>query len=485
MRLWESVVLATLVFALGAVSWKVPMSWVVVSVALVAAMVQASLEGVRWQCVPALVVLGGAVLAVVLGVMGISVPGWLRGAGVAFGVLGLMLTAVLALMFPMHFLPQPSGDEPIGTRATMVTDYARRESFTAEAGNARRLMLQVWYPADLAADGSMEPYLRDAGVFAAVSAMFGMPRFLMNYLTLARTHAYTDAEPAREGGPWPVVVFVSGNAGFRQSNTIMVEELVSHGYVVVGIDQPGTAGSVLFPDGRRVDYVTPEVARPLIDQSVEPRPEAPLLHGRAFPDGVIPFLSADVSFVLDELERWNAEGFLAGRLDLDRVGVMGVSLGGIVAADVCAAERRMVACLALDAPMTRRTLELGLDRPTMWLTRSPDDMAAEGWPPSVIERHATQRAAFASSRAEAWYAEVAGTFHMNFTDAPYGSPLFRWLGHDGPIGGDRAHLVVRGAALAFFRATLAASKESRRQGAAILDDPATANFPELRVERHG
>jgi hypothetical protein len=35
-------------------------------------------------------------------------------------------------------------------------------------------------------------------------------------------------------------------------NTFQVEELVSHGYIIVAIDQPYAAASVVFPDGRQV-----------------------------------------------------------------------------------------------------------------------------------------------------------------------------------------------------------------------------------------
>jgi alpha-beta hydrolase superfamily lysophospholipase len=48
-----------------------------------------------------------------------------------------------------------------------------------------------------------------------------------------------------------VLLFLEGATGFRQMNTFQVEELVSHGYVVAAIDQPGAAAAVVFPDGRQ------------------------------------------------------------------------------------------------------------------------------------------------------------------------------------------------------------------------------------------
>ena len=46
-----------------------------------------------------------------------------------------------------------------------------------------------------------------------------------------------DDEPS-----YPVLIFLEGLGAFRQMSTFQVEELVSHGYIVVAIDQPYTAG---------------------------------------------------------------------------------------------------------------------------------------------------------------------------------------------------------------------------------------------------
>jgi hypothetical protein len=47
-----------------------------------------------------------------------------------------------------------------------------------------------------------------------------------------------------------VLIFSHGRGGYRQHNTMQVEELVSHGYIVAAIDHPYAATGVVFPDGR-------------------------------------------------------------------------------------------------------------------------------------------------------------------------------------------------------------------------------------------
>src|SRR5215208_524785 len=141
----------------------------------------------------------------------------------------------------------------------------------------------------------------------------------------------------------------------RQMNTFLVEELVSHGYVVVAIDQPYTATDVVFPDGRQAEGLPFEQTKPLARQSFLPAERAPTLNGRTFQEGIVPYLAQDVSFALDRLAVLNQadpNGILSGRLDLQRAGIFGPSGGGLVGGEACRLEtRRLRACLFLDAPM--------------------------------------------------------------------------------------------------------------------------------------
>ncbi|WP_052462494.1 alpha/beta hydrolase [Nigerium massiliense] len=193
-------------------------------------------------------------------------------------VLLAMVVATLlagAVLVPRDFLPRPTGPYPIGTTVFTVSDAAREDIFAP--GRPRTLTVQAWYPAAPGSSGPVEPYLRDRDALAGLLDYAGAPRWLLWYLASSPTHALTDAPPAE--GRFPVVVVLTGNMGYRQSQTIQVEELVSRGFVVVGLDQPGTASSALLEDGRRIPYAGWTVAKPLIDQSIDPVSPAPTLRG--------------------------------------------------------------------------------------------------------------------------------------------------------------------------------------------------------------
>ena len=64
------------------------------------------------------------------------------------------------------------------------------------------------------------------------------------------THGAVGAPVDRDRGGRPVVLYSPGLGGTRDSGTVLVEELVSRGYIVATIDHTHDATAVEFPDGR-------------------------------------------------------------------------------------------------------------------------------------------------------------------------------------------------------------------------------------------
>ncbi|MGW7522663.1 alpha/beta hydrolase [Streptomyces sp. NPDC054783] len=159
-------------------------------------------------------------------------------------------------------------------------------------------MVGVWYPA------------RDVDRYPRAPWMQAAP---LQALLITAGH---EAAPVRRvGGRLPVVVFSHGAHDHRSDTTVVVQELASHGYVVITVDHTDDAFSE-FPDGR--------VVVPLRD----PR----------YALGPADF-ARDIRFVLDRVEDLgpgrnpDAEhrplpAGLCGALDLDRIGTFGWSKGG-------------------------------------------------------------------------------------------------------------------------------------------------------------
>ena len=445
------------------------------AVALMAAATQVLVEGPRWPMGPAYALAAGLLLT---GLLQRRVPARAhagpivrhpRGAALAIGlgVLAWAAAAALPWAVPVFRFPIPAGPHAIGTVAYHWTDGSRSELFGADPAAGRQLMVQAWYPALAKPMSARARYLQDAdAVMAAFAHSHGQPAWVFAQFKHVTTHALPAAAVASDAVRYPVLLFLEGATGFRQMNTFQVEHLVSHGYIVVALDQPGAAAAVRFPDGQQIDGLTLAQFKATVGPSYLPAAAVPSAKGRLMPNGsalaeasIIPYLAQDVVFALDQLAAVNQADphrLLTGKLDLQRVAAFGVSLGGIVAAEACRLDARLRACLLMDAPMPTDVVDAGLRQPSLWLTRDAASMRLErqavgGWPDAEIDAHQrTMRAAYERGSGAGYLVQMPGAFHSNFTDAPLWTPLAALWGLSGPIGGQRAHDIINAYGLAFF-----------------------------------
>ncbi|MFE5581193.1 alpha/beta hydrolase family protein [Kitasatospora sp. NPDC056531] len=261
-------------------------------------------------------------------------------------------------------LPAPTGPHPVGTVALHLRDTSRPDPASG-AGQFRELMASVWYPARQAdglplapwlADGPLRLFLDDVG--------FPLPPTLAPL-----TAGHVGAPVHRSGHRLPVVVYAHGAHSHRGDHTVIVQELASHGYLVVTVDLPHDA----FTQFPGLPPVTP-ARDPNVDTGV-----------RAY----VP----DFRFVLDCVEELAAgrnpdadrrelpEGLL-GAPDAQRIGMFGWSKGGSVTAQTAVVDPRVRAGLSLDGPMIP-TITTDLDRPFLMMTadwpRTPDSAAETFW----------------------------------------------------------------------------------------------------------
>ncbi|MBC7764459.1 hypothetical protein H7Y29_01965 [Microbacteriaceae bacterium] len=376
----------------------VPFYFVILSV--ISVLIQILIEGARWQMVPVYVLVG----VYVIGLFAYKrIPffdqRWVKTSAIVLGIVWAAIAIALPLVLPIFYFDQPTGKYGVGTVTYNWVDTSRTELFTANAADHRELTAQVWYPVDKQAQVGKKyaQYMENASyVLPALTQVFSgavakVPSFTLSHIGYVKSSATLDTPIATTQQSFPVLIYLTGLGGGREFSMFQVQELVSQGYVVVGLDQPGASASVVYPDGRHVDVKPKSEMQPIIDQSVNPQSVAPSLNGTALPDGIIPYFSQDVSFAIGQLEKLNTlDKQLVGHLDLEKLGVFGISLGGMVAGQACASDVRLKACLIMDVAMTKDTLEKGLKQPTMWLTRTADMMRNErskfgGWSEADIK----------------------------------------------------------------------------------------------------
>jgi len=472
MRLFEYIVIVVVAAYLVAPNlWWRP--WIPV-VGLVAGVVHLLFEGYRWQMVP---LYGLVVVLALLNAQGLRGPaarsaktrparrgvgaaGILPAAGLAVGVVALVLAATPPILFPVPRLPEPGGPHQIGTVTFQWRDPVRLEAYTpTELGqvpapdDARTIMVQIWYPATPASGAKTAPWMDRLDVVGPQIARYlNLPSFFLDHAGLVQTHDYAGAPADGESATYPVVIYSHGWNGFRTINLNQSEALASHGYIAAAVDHTYGAMVTVFADGQ-VALNNPAAL-----------PEKTVVGEDAYQaatEQLEATYAADLSYTLDQLALINDGTIpspLTGKLDLGRVGVYGHSTGGGATVVMCAQDARCRAALGMDAwlgPVPDATLAAGLSQPFLAIR-------SETW--STASNDARLDELLAAGSGDNYRMTIAGTKHYDFTMLPLLTPLAPLLGLKGPINGERGMQLITDYLVGFFDFYLKGQGAVAREG---------------------
>jgi dienelactone hydrolase len=288
---------------------------------------------------------------------------------------------LLGLMWLDHnretTLPTPTGPFAVGRTTYVWSDPAHLDPTAPQPGTKRELLAWIWFPAaPRQASQTFDDYL-PAPWRTALERQSGalLTNFLTRDLSRVRAHSIRDAELSPQNRSYPLVLMRAGLAALTTDYTTLVEDLASHGYVVVGFDAPYRSFVVVFPDGR-------VIAR-------APQNNADLVSGprqEQLANQLAQAWSADMGFALDQLERLNASdpsGRFLGRLDMQWVGVFGHSLGGATALQFCHDDSRCKAGIDVDGAPLGCVVADGVTQPFLFLLSNHKGESDAGEPEAI------------------------------------------------------------------------------------------------------
>jgi dienelactone hydrolase len=427
---------------------------------LFVALVQLAFEGYRWQMLSAyFAVLLTFVIFVCPEVQCFRI-------GKVVVVAALILSSVAITVYPVFQLPPPSGTYSIGTLTYHLIDPDRREAYGPQPGGPRELMIQIWYPASAGSLHAPERYSDPA-----------LATIEFSYLKYVNTHTFQGIPAANVASGFPVILFTPSWHGLRSQETAVVEELVSNGFVVVGVDHPYGSRAIVFPDGRKI------WARPV--NFMNTSSETTTRESFKTADQEVRLRALDLVFALNQIEKINQHdrlGVLTGHLDPTRVGILGYSFGGAVAVETCSLDRRFRCAVDLDGALFGQSAVEGIVQPLLVMTDSarPPTEGELNSPRAAERRYAAflkeqVRLLWQDMKMHGGYVmEIDGIAHANFSDAGFQSPI-RWVTGGGIIGQSRATTIIRAYTLAFFEEFL------NRDPQPLLAGP-SQDFPEVRLE---
>jgi predicted dienelactone hydrolase len=382
------------------------------------------------------------------------------GIGISVFIIAWILPAYF---FPVFTFQRPTGPFAVGTVSRCWIDESRQ----AEK-KGRRLMLQIWYPAEPGTGSGIARYHPNVDYLASeLAGALGLPRLMFGNLLQVKTNSLLQARLAGARQQYPLLLFSHGLNGYRFQNTFQTEELASHGYIVIAIDHSDLSSGTVFPDGR-----TSPVRR--FDSFSEERLKAFVLEW-----------VSDARFVLDRLTAINKadpDAMFTNRLDLTRIGYFGHSLGGTTAAETLSLDGRIKAGLDMDGYPLGNAYKRLAKQPFMHLEsdRSLSDISDEELNALHMTRQLLQHLKEVWDQRTAklcrngFFLKIRGSKHFDFSDCPLWTPLASLMGLTGNLAPRRVHRIINDFTLAFFD-TFLKGKESP------LLDRSSIDYPEVEV----
>lgn len=204
------------------------------------------------------------------------------------------------------------------------------------------------------------------------------------------------APVSTRNGPYPLVIYNHGFMSFREEGTYMARQLASHGYVVVAANFPLT------------NYFAP-TAPTITDVVNQP---------------------GDVSFLISTILQWHQDKQSAfyGRIDPDKIGVVGLSLGGMTTTLVgfhpTLKDPRVKTIVSMAGP-------IAMFEPRFF-ENSTIPFLMIGGSLDVIVPYKAHAARVPEKDPNATLVTLEGGTHVNFADIA--ELLFRWSNNPEPQG---------------------------------------------------
>ena len=347
-------------------------------------------------------------------------------------------------------LPSPSGKYFVGVTYLSFVDNNRKELFDNKQESKREITVKAWYPSDT--ESNHEPYFLKAEADFALKYL----QFPQIYKDLI-TNSSRDVPLSSRENKYPILIFSHGFGEHYSQNSILMEELASHGYIVFSISHHYECKFSSYPDGRliyidmnslRLQKIMQEMSNPKAMElyqkmfsasNDEERMQVFVETSKIIPTGLIESpknWAEDISFFMDQLEGINKEDkTFKDKLNLDRIGVFGMSMGGIASSEISLSDKRIKACVNIDGGIYGAALEKEIQIPTMFLNS---------------KRYLGYGNIFSSkSKTDCYSLSVKESDHYNLTDySLYPIPAVEFL--LGSIDGNKTIEIMNVIVLAFF-----------------------------------
>ena len=359
-----------------------------------------ALEGARWQM--ALVYI--TFLFLVVGTFSnIKVKPKIGQWGLfGLGAIAILISAGLSCLLPVFSLPKTQGD------------FNTVSSHQSTRGG---ISYKIWSPVEKHLKiAKTNTYLPSSGV--DLGGIMGMPSFVFSHLKLVKTHSSSAFHQFAQSQNFPLVIYSHGANSTYLDNTALLEEIASHGYVVVTIDH-GFSFEKYGLDVKQAQKIEINAQKSLIDQLIK---------------RVVPKQVAHYQEVIKDLQKR-----FKSHIDFDQISLMGHSLGGATACSGGLTLPNMKAVINMDGPVDNK-ITSNYTIPLLYFSSfSPDlsnrQLEAFKVPPKFyrgVKKYELKpvKALFLNNTHQKYWVRFKHSNHLDFTDMPFIIPLMSAPNHD-------------------------------------------------------
>lgn len=249
----------------------------------------------------------------------------------SIGLFGIIFSHITMASQPItDYLLKPTGQYNVAFKEihwvnnTICPDpnFSKANQKNFSSGNKKychELMIRVYYPTTLNINAGTSYYRPLVSIEQNILKTIPlMKEEDVEQLGQLKSHTIENAPVVRKK-QFPVVLFSSGLGGQTQLYENTITQLVSHGYIVVGINSVFINGDILLPNNT-------------VASTIEPQ------NWDVVSKTILPVLEQDISFVYKKIHD-PAQDPLFKSMDLKHIGALGHSFGGRAIANVASQNR--------------------------------------------------------------------------------------------------------------------------------------------------
>ncbi|KAI1422055.1 hypothetical protein F5Y12DRAFT_658413 [Xylaria sp. FL1777] len=352
-------------------------------------------------------------------------------------VFSLLGQAVLREVYGA-IIPPPTGPYKV-SRKKVEIPYVNTGDPIAPNNVTTAFLATVYYPTPEHFTGPPVPYL-DPALAALFEDAYNVTAGSFANLT---TNAIVKDAPRLNKATYPTLLFGPAGVGPPvEMFSILLSDLASYGYTVIGADHPYEQPFIRWPNGTAL-YGLPPFDNPDIDAVA-----------------LIDIRVNETKALIDNIPL--IERSVGGLIDSRHVGTFGHSVGGAAAAGALLHDHRVSSAINIDGPFSAKDQYTDAGKPVLLL--SEEGIEDQSW------------VDFAPVQTAWWkHLSITGSLHLDFSDLAFWKEVTDVKAHSsslGNINGYRQVNITRTFVRAFFDFTLRGVRET------ILDGPSNA-WPEL------